>query len=221
MSKPLAHSFSALKTYENCPLKYYHTRVAKTVRDVGGAATIHGEVVHKGLENFLLGKEELSDDLSHVEDTASAVKDATKQGFSLHVEQKLTLTENLTPTSWFAGDAWMRSILDVNLMKGDRAIVMDWKTGKRRPDFFQLSLFALQVFEHFPEINHASTAFIWLKEGEVDRGEFYRSDKDKLWEEVMTRVRRIERSVANDQWPAKPSGLCRFCPAQQICKFGS
>ena len=30
---------------------------------------------------------------------------------------------------------------------------------------------------------------------------------------------RIERSLRENDWPVRPSGLCRFCPAKHLCEF--
>ena len=80
-------------------------------------------------------------------------------GWNFTSRTETTLTENLTPTTWWEKDAWLRSILDVLILFEDEAIVMDWKTGKRRPDFSQLEIFALQVFSHYPNIKKVQSTF--------------------------------------------------------------
>ena len=102
-------------------------------------------------------------------------------GGTLQVEQKLTLNENLTPTTWWEKDAWLRSILDVLVLFDDKAIVMDWKTGKRRPDFSQLEMFALQVFQHYPSIKKVQSTFVWLKDMSLDSHTYSRVDTDDMW----------------------------------------
>ena len=102
-------------------------------------------------------------------------------------------------------------------IRGTQAIVLDWKTGKRRPDFSQLELFSLQVFTHRPEIERVSTKFIWLKEGKADGEVYNRSQMPNLWTKLLTRIRRIEQAAEVNVWPAKPSGLCPYCPAFTTC----
>ena len=48
-----AWSYSSLKTFEQCPKKYYHLKVLKDVKDKGSAATVYGEEVHKAAEEFI------------------------------------------------------------------------------------------------------------------------------------------------------------------------
>ena len=109
--------------YENCPRRYYYQRITKEVKDTGSDATIYGERVHEALEHRLEDKVELPSESSKYETLCKSIEGI---GGTLHIEQKFTLTENLTPTGWWEKDAWLRSILDVLIIIGDKAIVMDW-----------------------------------------------------------------------------------------------
>ena len=214
----LSHSFSALKMYENCPKRYYHQRILKEVKDQGGEATIWGERVHKFLEDRLAKATELPQEVARYDPLCqSIIKLAT--GGELLVEQQLTLNEKLEITSWYAKDAWMRSIVDVLVVQGDEAVMFDWKTGKRRPDFSQLELFALQVFKHYPEVKRVRTAFVWLKDLSMDNEAYTRADEPDLWSRLMRKVVRIEKSLETNRWPAKPSGLCNWCPCKNFCEY--
>jgi hypothetical protein len=127
----------------------------------------------------------------------------------------------LEPTGWWDADAWLRSKIDVLVLYKDKAHVLDWKTGKRRVDFMQLELFALQVFKHFPEINTVNSTFVWLKEKSIDSEQFTRDQAPDMWRTLLDKIRRIELSLEKDKWPARPSGLCRFCPARHLCDYAN
>jgi hypothetical protein len=43
----LAHSYSSIKMFENCPKNYFHQRIEKSVKDSGNAVTAYGERIHK------------------------------------------------------------------------------------------------------------------------------------------------------------------------------
>jgi|TARA_R110000744_G_scaffold16766_4_gene45964 hypothetical protein len=214
----LSHSFSAIKMYENCPKRYYHQRVLKEVKDQGGEATIWGERVHKFLEDRLAKATELPQEVARYDPLCQSIVKLAIGG-ELLVEQQLTLNVALEPTSWFSKDAWMRSIVDVLVIRGDEAIMFDWKTGKRRPDFSQLELFALQVFKHYPEVKRVRTAFVWLKDLSMDHETYTRDNEPELWARLMNKVVRIEKSLETDNWPAKPSGLCNWCPCKNFCEY--
>ena len=214
----LSHSYSSLKLYENCPYRYYHQRIAKTVVDKGGEASQHGERVHKHLEDRLRDKVNLPQELKHVEPLVNSFENLSAGG-DMFAELEMTLTKDLTPTSWWGEDAWMRSKLDVYIVKNQKAVVADWKTGKRRPDFFQLELFALQVFAHYQEVQSVTSSFVWIKDMAMDKQTFTRNDTPRLWDKVLGKVQRIEQSVTYENWPAKPSGLCMYCPCRNFCEY--
>lgn len=214
----LSHSFSSLKMFENCPYRYYHQRIMKKVTDQGGEASQYGERVHKFLEDRLGKGEPLPDEVAKLEVVAARLE-AAAEGHEMYFEKELTLNANLQPTGWWAKDAWMRSKLDVLILRDDDAVVIDWKTGKRRPDFTQLELFALQVFAHYPYINKVSSSFIWIKDTALDKEVYKREQAHTMWESLLTRVGRIEQALEHDTWPAKPSGLCNYCPCKPFCEY--
>lgn len=214
----LSHSFSSLKLYENCPLRYYNQRIIKSVVDKGGEASQYGERIHKFLEDRLQSDIPLPPEAEPIEGAISAIKRLVGDGH-LYVEKELTLSKNLEPTGWWAEDAWVRSKLDVLILRDTEAFNIDWKTGKRRPDFAQLELFALQVFAHYPYIEKVTGSFVWIKDVALDKQAYHRGDAPKLWETFLSRVQRVEQSVEHNNWPARPSGLCNYCPCKPTCNY--
>jgi len=214
----LTHSYSSIKMFEQCPKRYLHQRINKDVKDMGSEATIYGERVHKQLENRLALSEPLPKESIKHEQVCNTIEKLTENA-DLYLEEQLCLNENLTPTGWYDNDAWLRSILDVLILKDDTAIIMDWKTGKRRPDFFQLELFALQVFKHYPNIKKVKSTFVWLKEGKIDTENFNHVDTNIMWTNVLSKIDKIDQAYTSSNFPARPSGLCRYCPANNICEY--
>jgi len=214
----LSHSYSSIKLYENCPLRYFRQRIVKDVIDEGGEASKYGERVHAFLETRLKENTLLPQEVAHYESLCSSVERIAHNG-ELFVEKELVLTDNLTPTTWWEPDAWLRSKLDILVISGDMANVMDWKTGKRNADQFQMQLFAAQVFKHYPEVTRVKTSLVWLKDMAMDTETYYHSGVNTIWAEVMKRIQRINDSLEHDNWPAKPSGLCRYCPARHNCDY--
>ena len=220
MTIRLTHSYSSLKQFENCPYNYYNQRIAKKVKDKGGEATIWGEQLHKMLEERLKGVTPLPEAVAHHEGMVAAVLKGVGGG-ELHVEKELTLNDKLAPTGWWDGDAWLRSKLDVLILKsgGTTATVMDWKTGKRRVDPFQLKLFAAQTLTHYPSVDTVNTVLVWLKDAKMDPMTYTRSQLPAVWEEVLAKTARIEEAAEADNWPARPSGLCPYCPCKDFCEY--
>jgi len=213
----LTHSYSSIKLFENCPLRYYRQRIIKDVSDQGGEASKYGERIHALLEARLKGSE-IDQEVVTYDPLCASVEKLAREG-ELHIEKELVLNENLHPTGWWDSDAWLRSKLDVLVLRGPDAVVMDWKTGKRNPDFFQMQIFAAQVFKHYPEVHRVRTSLVWLKTLEMDTEMYTRVNINSAWAEIMARIQRIHDAYTNDNWPARPSGLCKFCPARDTCEF--
>lgn len=213
----LSHSYSSIKLFENCPLRYYRQRITKDVVDEGGEASKYGERIHAFLENRLKGSG-LNAEIAQYEPLCLSVEKLARQG-ELYIEKELVLTDNLTATGWWDADAWLRSKLDVLVVVGDEAVVMDWKTGKRNADQFQMQMFAAQVFKHYPDVQRVKTSLVWLKTMEMDTNTYKRSSMNAIWAEIMKRIQRIHSSLEHDNWPAKPSGLCRYCPCRHDCDY--
>lgn len=212
----LTHSYSSIKLFENCPLRYYRQRVLKDVKDEGGEASIYGERIHALLEARLKGSD-IDPEVVNYEPLCSAVLRLAKDG-ELHIEKELVLNEHLHPTGWWDSDAWLRSKLDVLVIRGEDAVVMDWKTGKRNPDFFQMQIFAAQVLKHFPDVSRVKTSLVWLKTLAMDTEQYTRVNINEHWAEIMGRIQRIHDAYNSGNWPARPSGLCNYCPARHDCE---
>ena len=213
----LSHSYSSIKLFENCPLRYYRQRITKEVVDEGGEASKYGERIHAFLEKRLKGAG-IEQEVAQYEPLCASVEMMARNG-ELHIEKELVLTENLTPTGWWEPDAWLRSKLDVLVIKNGTAVVMDWKTGKRNADQFQMQLFAAQVLKHYPEVDRVKTSLVWLKTTEMDTEVYSRGRSNELWAEVMGRIQRIHDAYDHGNWPARPSGLCRYCPCRHNCDY--
>lgn len=213
----LSHSYSSIKLFENCPLRYYRQRIAKDAVDEGGDASKYGERVHALLEKRLKGGD-IDREVAHYDPLCQSVLKLASNGV-LHIEHELVLNDTLHPTGWWDADAWLRSKLDVLVVIGPDAVVMDWKTGKRNLDFFQMQIFAAQVFKHFPDVHRVKTSLVWLKTMEMDTETYTRVDINTHWAEIMGRIQRIHDAYESGNWPARPSGLCKFCPARSTCDF--
>ena len=218
--KPLTHSYSSMRMFDNCPLRYYRQRIKKDVVDHGGEASIYGERVHESFELRLKNKTPLPPELGKHEKLCLGVEKLAVGGL-LEPEKEMVLTKDLNVTGWYDDDAWLRLKADVVVVTRDKqAVCLDWKTGKRRPDFFQLQLGALQIFQHYPDVKRVATSFVWLKDNAALDSEGYTLDNKPMIEaKLRSKVERIEEALFEDVWPAKPGPLCNYCPAASTCSY--
>jgi CRISPR/Cas system-associated exonuclease Cas4 (RecB family) len=211
-------SYSALTAFETCPKRFYLTRVSRQVKEPQTEATIWGDQVHKALELYAKGEQPLPKDLKRY---AKYVDKILSYEGKRVIEKRVALDKNLRPTTWMAKNVWVRGVIDIGVVGSEKAYLLDWKTGKRKPDSDQLKLFAALAFASFPWIEKVTTGFIWLKEGEFDKEVFTREHLTEIWGEFHPRLNRLAHAYEEDKWVPKPSGLCRkWCPVgQKLCEF--
>jgi CRISPR/Cas system-associated exonuclease Cas4 (RecB family) len=219
MTQP-AWTYSQLDTFETCPRKFYHLKVAKDVSDPPTIHTEWGTKVHTAFEVFIEKGTPLPEGMTQWQTLADKL--AKLPGEKL-VEEKYALDRNFQPSEWKG--AWTRGIADLVVINGDKAAVMDYKTGKRKPTE-QLDLYVNYVFAHHPQVKYVSTGFIWLKERRIDwnvtktdNKPYSRDEAPMIWQQFLPRIAKLESAYERDKWPAKTSGLCKaWCPVLS-CEF--
>jgi len=212
MAKRLAWSFSAISVWKTCKKKFYRLRVLKDVKDGDSEAAADGKYIHNALFEFVLHNVELPIKLRYMAKTAMAYRLRGKQCDDMQGELKLCLNDKLEPVDWFANDAWVRAVVDLLLVKGKTAIMIDWKTGKRKPEFDQLELSAALLSRYMPEIEEFHLVFEWLRDGQRDSVTLNKKDLKQVWLKFFPIITEIEEAEANTEFPATQSGLCGWCP---------
>jgi hypothetical protein len=126
-----------------------------------------------------------------------------------HCELKLAVNHNLEPCDYYDDNVWNRGDGDLIIINGEKALSVDYKTGKKKPFSRQLELDACRVMVNFPQVKVVNTAFAWLQTKEWTRATYGRPQLNVLWEGFFEGVQQMIWSYENNIWPAKPSGLCR------------
>ena len=169
--------------------------------------------MHTAFEDFVKKGDALPDGMTQWQPLADKL--ARLPGEKL-TEYKFALDKDFKPTEW--KQSWSRGIADLVVIKDDKAVVADYKTGRRKPTE-QLDLYACYAFAHYPEVKTVTTAFIWLKEKKIDKQAIQREEVPVIWQKLLPRVRKLESAYERDSWPERPSGLCKgWCPVLS-CKF--
>lgn len=217
MPSKKAWSISALKSYEQCPRRYHEVQVLKNFVDKPSDTKTWGDEVHKAFQNFFARNESLPIGMRQYQPLLDSF--ARQPGDKL-VEQKLALSEVFSPTTWFGKNVWVRSIVDLAVVNGEKAVIVDWKTGKMKEDFDQLALMAAVMFNQAEEIEQIAAMFVWLQEWDpasptacITKVEYTREELPTLWDRFMNREEAFQDAHRKTTFPPKPSGLCRsFCP---------
>ena len=211
-------SYSSLTSFETCPRRHYLTRITKQVVEPQTDALTFGNKVHKELELATKGEKPLSAGFQNYKPLVDKLRAAPGRKL---IEYKFGLTRSFKPTGFFDKDVWVRGAIDYAAVTEQKATVLDHKTGKPKVDMDQLRLFAGAALKLFPQVEQVKTGYIWLGYNKVDSESFKRGDEAEIWEDFSSRVIRMERALDKNDWPPKPSGLCRqWCHVgSKLCEF--
>jgi len=205
-------SFSSIKTFDQCPKKYYHLKVVKDYEEnFETEAILYGNEFHKAAEEYISG---VVDNLDPRFDYALKVLDKLKDmaGDKL-CEYKMGLTEKLEPCGFFDKDVWYRGIADLIVVNRETGIakVIDYKTGKsaKYADKGQLELMALCVFKHFPEIKVVKSGLLFVVCNAFIKETYVVENEPQLWQKWLTEYAKLEKAYDKDVWNPRPTGLCK------------
>lgn len=209
-----AWSYSSIKTFDQCPKKYYHLKVAKDVKDEGSEATIYGTEVHTAAEEFIRDNKPVPEKFAIIR---PVVETLAQYPGTKHVEMKLGLKkegDTYTPCDFFDPDVWYRGIVDFLCEDGKRAWLVDYKTGKsaKYADMKQLDLMAGAMFVHFPELEVIKSGLLFVVPNEFITKTHHREHLNSYLSVFSDQLRRLQGAHASGVWNAKSSGLCPWCP---------
>ena len=213
-------SYSALKTFETCPKQYYHTKILKEFPFQETEDTRYGKQFHKACEDYIRSGTALPNRFSFIKPVLDEL--LAKPGRKL-CEERLGITEDLKPCEFFDKNVWFRGIIDLLIIDGDRAFVVDYKTGKtaRYADPDQLELMAMCVFKHYPIVKKVNAGLMFVIANAFIKETYIVQDADALWVKYLTRQGRINTAHETGVWNPKSSGLCkRHCPVLECWHNG-
>jgi len=217
----LVWSFSSLKTFEQCPKKYYHIKVAKDIVDVPHEAALYGSAVHKAAEEHVRDGKPMPKKYAYMEPILESLKKIPGERFC---ELELGLTKDLKPCGFKAPDVWWHGIVDLLIVDKAKGVahMVDYKTSKsaRYADTKQLDLMATAVFAHFPDVHRIKSALLFVVSNEFVRKEHYVGSRKEYMDGVMPTIKRLEHAFETDVWNPMKGPLCRFCPVKSCQHYG-
>jgi len=222
--KPFAWSHSALHQFENCARQYYHTKIAKDFPEVQSDANKWGLQVHKAMADRIKTGAPLPSSMPYESWIDWATADLHEHEI-IEAELQLAVTNDkvvFTPCKYFdrVVNPWFRTVADVLRIRGDRARIIDWKTGKNVDDNSdQLKLCAFAVFVHWPEVQSCTCQYVWLQHNNFSDCQLDRKDLLEFWHPMSHRVERMQQAIQDHEFPCRPSGLCKKHCGVRTCEY--
>ena len=209
----LVWSFSSLKTFQQCPKKYYHLKVAQDIQDKGNEASIYGKDAHLAAEEYIRDGVDLPPKFEYLRSSLNILN--AIEGEKL-CEVKLGLTKTLESCDFDAPNVWWHGVADLVIINRKTGITysVDYKTSKnaRYADVTQLDLVACGLFAKFPEIQTVKSALLFVVSKEFIKAEHLASSKVKYIKKVLPHLERLEGAFESNVWNPKQGALCGWCP---------
>jgi hypothetical protein len=209
-----AWSYSSIKTFEQCPKKYFHLKVVKDVKDNPGPEAVYGTEVHLAAEEFIRDGKPVPDKYGFI---LPVVERLAKFPGEKRVEMKLGLRKEgneFSPCSFFDKGVWYRGIIDLLIVNGERAHLLDYKTGKnaKYADMKQLDLMAGAVFVHYPEVQEIKSGLLYVVSNEFPKKTHVREKLSEYLSVFDEQLGRLDDAMENGVFNPKSGPLCGWCP---------
>ena len=209
MSGVAPWSYSKLKKFENCPKQYYHTVITKEyIESFESDAMLYGTEFHTAAEYYMRDGTKMPAKFDQFVGMMEAL--AEKEGVR-YCELKMGITEDLAPCDFFGSDVWWRGIVDLLIVDGAEAYIVDYKTGAstKYADVGQLELMSMAVFKQFPGIKLIRAGLLYVVTEDLIRETYTIDDAPGLWLKWLKRFNRMVAAEESGVWNPRPSGLCK------------
>jgi CRISPR/Cas system-associated exonuclease Cas4 (RecB family) len=200
----MTYSYSSIKTYEQCPQKFKFGRIDKLPEPSGEAAE-RGKALHSAIEANIKGETNvLPIEIEHIRSSINELKTMNavpEKQFAIDIDWK--------PVTFFSKKARFRGVIDIYAKNNDKAIVLDWKSGKVRDYSDQVRTYAAVSFAIDEELQAIKPiiAFIDQKK-EVEYPSIPREVYPSLRAEIERRMSKIDNDTV---YAPNPGILCKWC----------
>lgn len=214
-----AWSYSSIKTFDQCPKKYYHLRILKDFKDEDSTATIYGTELHTAAEEFIRDGTPIPPKFSFIAPTLEALNRIEGEK---HCEIKMGIAKRdgkFVPCEFFAKDVWWRGIADLLIINEEKqtAYLVDYKTSKnaKYADTKQLDLLAGAVFTHYPKVMEIKSALLFVVSNEIVKKKHEFMMRLSYLNSMEPELTRLEAAIKNNVWNPNSGPLCKFCPVTE------
>jgi len=217
--KPFSWSYSSLSEFESCPARYAAKRFYCTTVEAETEQQIWGTRVHKAFEERVRDGKPFPEDFPPTYEPWAKV--LSQLPGEKQFERQFAVTKNHFPCGWYEGTG--RGVVDLLILDGDVATIIDYKTGKKKDDNTQLELFAWFVANEYdvkPVFKTFKYRYIWLKDNTTTGGELDNFHAKLVMNKMLPRIETMERAWNDQNFPCFPSGLCNgWCPVDECAHF--
>ena len=213
-------SYSSLSLFKQCPHKYYRLRIKKDIVEPATEHLSYGLEVHKAAEEFIRDNKAIPEKYAFIREPLELLRSINGKHLC---EYRMGLTRALEPCEFFDKDVWWRGVADLLIINGDKAYVVDYKTGKsaKYADTKQLELLSLALFKHFPEVKKVKGGLLFVVANELIKADYEAANESIHWLRWIEDTNRLEKAIELDVWNPKPNFSCsKWCAVKDCVHNG-
>jgi len=209
------YSFSRIKTFEECPLKFRY-RYVDELPQMATEAMTFGKNIHEAVATALEGKPDFShfdsDQMNEVKQMVQTAVDYVGERTVVSCEKPFGVTKLFQPFPF--SDAYYRGIVDAVVFSPDTGMeIIDFKTNGINYSKDQLLLYALLAGTEFNVLPEKIT-YLSLRFGKVQTWKIDFMELVEFKENLAKRVSRIENET---EFKPNPGEHCSFCSYIHKC----
>lgn len=164
--------------------------------------------------------EELSAHWSHLKGVLEKLPFSVP-GVKLFSEHKCAIHKDGKGCNYYDKEGAFRAIIDVLVVAGPVAILLDIKSGAKLKDSTQLERAAAVVLANFPEVQVAHTAYVSTRGIPAIKAGVARESAPDIMMEIAEETAAINHSYKTKTFEPQQSGLCRdWCPVKACLHYG-
>lgn len=232
-------SASSMKTYEQCPRKYYFNYIEKVPTkhwehfDLGNLCHKTLEIFHKEYMNktdvdkrsleqmmgfgFSLARKDFPD---MREELLADAKGMLLKYLSLIKKEGVPIVKGVETSFTFnvTDNVLIRGFIDrLDITKDKGYKIVDYKTTKNEKylDEFQLLIYGLWLRNNYPDVKNFEGSYVLLRHDSKEKKyKFTMEDVDKVEKKIIKYADMIRDE---DSWVPIPTRLCNWCDFKEIC----
>jgi len=200
----ITYSYSSIKTYEQCPQKFKFGRIDKLPEPSGEAAE-RGKKLHSYIEANIKNESDiLPEEIEHIRPSINELK-----SMNAEAEKQFAIDLDWKPVQFFDKNARFRGVIDIYAKNNDKAVVLDWKSGKVRDYSDQVRVYAAVSFAIDEELQSVKPVISFIdQKKEVE----YPSIPREVYPSIRAELERRMSTIDNDSvFAPNPNFLCRWC----------
>lgn len=204
-------SWSRIQTFRQCPYKFKEQFITKTYpSDDNNPAFVKGIEVHKQVDTYIKTKQPAM--LGNVAKNAQRLIDTLHNMPGTFMgEIQVAVNDDWQQVDWFDKNPLFRAIFDALYIDNNRAILIDWKTGKVQKydeERGQLHLATAILFELHAELEQIKCSYNFLEHGQITDIIFSRKDhtaNKASWELEALQIN------SEEEFAPKKNKYCNWC----------